>query len=598
MFLTKIRKHMQLIDINKILSNSKNHNIGKYPEYLRTLLVLLLNKLFKIKEINEIIENSNNKSGLDFIEEIFEYLDISYTVSAKDKLKIPSEGKLLIVSNHPLGGVDGLILLKLVSEVRTDVKIIVNNVLMNISNLGDYFIPFDIFSGKAQRCNIERIHQSLNNNEAIIIFPAGEVSRFSVAGIKDGVWRKSVLQIANKFRVPVLPIFVEGRNSLLFYMVSLINKKLSMLLLPRELFNKKNKTFSIKIGHHIPSEAFENRYHKLNSEIKLLKKHVYLVGKGKKGIYEIEKNVIHPLSRKIIKQQLDRSRVLGLTNDRKKIFLVDSITSPDVMKEIARLREITFRKVSEGTGKKMDFDKYDAYYKHIVLWDEAELEIVGSYRIGIGKTIMQTFGVAGFYTSELFNHSKDFNEILSVSAEMGRSFVQSKYWNTSALDYLWQGLGVFLRDNPEIKYLFGGVSLSKNYSDEAKKNIIYFYNRWFGDNSNLSVAKNKYVIPNEDIPYLHRIYSANNYKSELLSLKNLLKHLGFSIPTLYKQYADLCEPDGIKFLDFAIDPEFNNCIDALILVDVNKIKPQKKERYIINPKTMFIKEKDLELAVS
>jgi putative hemolysin len=357
-----------------------------------------------------------------------------------------------------------------------------------------------------------------------------------------------------------------------------------MFLLPREVFNKKNKSFNVSIGHHIPSEAFENRYHKTNVQIKLLKKHVYLIGKGKKGVFEVEKNVIHPVSRKTIKQQLEKNILLGLTSDRKKIFLIDSFSAPDVLKEISRLREITFRKVSEGTGKKMDLDKYDSYYKHIVLWDEDELEIVGSYRIGIGKIIMKTLGVSGFYTSELFVHSSKLQNMLLHSAELGRSFVQSKYWNTSALDYLWQGIGVFLRDNPQIKYLFGGVSLSKNYSEEAKKNIIYFFNKWFGDNTSLSTAKNKFTIPLADVPELKSIYSSNDFKSEMITLKNLLKHLGYSIPTLYKQYAELCEQDGIKFIDFCIDPDFNNCVDSLILVDVSKIKESKKLRYIYNKK--------------
>jgi putative hemolysin len=587
---------MQKIDINKIVKESNSNFFERLPNFIKDLIILLLSKLIRLQEINSIIDKFNDKFGIDFIDELFEHLDISYTVSAKDKLKIPSEGKLLIVSNHPLGGVDGLILLKLISEIRTDIKIIVNNILLNIDNLKEYFIPFDLFSGKTQRTNVEQIYSCLNNNEAIIVFPAGEVSRFYPTGIGDAAWRKSILQIAKKHRVPVLPVFVHARNSLFFYIVSLFNKKLSMFLLPREVFNKKNKSFNVSIGHHIPSEAFENRYHKTNVQIKLLKKHVYLIGKGKKGVFEVEKNVIHPVSRKTIKQQLEKNILLGLTSDRKKIFLIDSFSAPDVLKEISRLREITFRKVSEGTGKKMDLDKYDSYYKHIVLWDEDELEIVGSYRIGIGKIIMKTLGVSGFYTSELFVHSSKLQNMLLHSAELGRSFVQSKYWNTSALDYLWQGIGVFLRDNPQIKYLFGGVSLSKNYSEEAKKNIIYFFNKWFGDNTSLSTAKNKFTIPLADVPELKSIYSSNDFKSEMITLKNLLKHLGYSIPTLYKQYAELCEQDGIKFIDFCIDPDFNNCVDSLILVDVSKIKESKKLRYIYNKKFNLTPSLQLETA--
>ena len=176
--------------------------------------------------------------------------------------------------------------------------------------------------------------------------------------------------------------------------------------------------------------------------------------------------------------------------------------------------------------------------------------------------------------------------MLNQSIELGRSFVQSKYWNTSALDYLWQGLGIFLRDHPEIKFTFGGVSLSKSYSDLAKKHIIYFYKKWFSDKNNLSEAKNKFSIADIDEIEFNKIYNSNEYKTDYFLLKDILKHLGYSIPVLYKQYSELCEPDGIRFIDFCVDPDFNDCVDALILVEVDKIKATKKERYIYKKNTM------------
>ena len=571
---------MKKINLIEIIANQNNTILNKIPMFFKDITIYLLSSVMHLKQINNFIEHQRSKSGIDFIDELLEELDISYSLSAKDKSKIPSEGKLFVVSNHPLGGIDGIILLKLISEVRRDVKIIVNDVLMNIDNLKDHFLPFDLFTDKQQRINIETIYKSLNNNEAVIVFPAGEVSRFSISGIKDSKWKKSIVQLSKKFRAPILPVYINARNSFLFYFVSMLNKKFSIFFLPREIFNKKGRTFKIAIGHHIPSAAFENRYQKTETQIKLLRKHVELIGKGKKGIFENEKNVIHPLPSKLLKQQINKCKVLGLTSDRKKIFLVESYLAPDVLKEIARLREITFRKMSEGTGNKMDLDKYDQYYKHIVLWDEEELEIVGAYRVGIGRIIMSTLGIKGFYTSELFNHSLKFEKIFNQSVELGRSFIQSKYWNTSALDYLWQGLGVFLSDNPEIKYTFGGVSLSKSYSDLAKKHIVYFYRKWFVDLDNLSTAKNRYTISELDEKELLLIYSSNDYRKDLSVLKEILKHLGYSIPVLYKQYSELCEPDGIKFIDFCIDPDFNDCVDALILVEVDKIKAAKKDRYI------------------
>ena len=168
---------MNRIEITSVLVEYNQIIFNKFPSFLKRAIILFLKKLLHIDEINNIIESFKYKSGIDFIDELFELLDISYTVSAKDKLKIPSEGKLLVVSNHPLGGVDGLILLKLISDVRSDVKIVVNDILLNIDNLKNHFLPFNVFSGKTQRENIELIYKSINNNEAIIVFPAGEVSR-------------------------------------------------------------------------------------------------------------------------------------------------------------------------------------------------------------------------------------------------------------------------------------------------------------------------------------------------------------------------------------------------------------------------------------
>lgn len=569
---------MQKIDLEDLFS--KNYpDFSRFPALVRRTLLFFLSRLMHIREINDIIESNSSLMGVDFIEELFEKLDISYTISAKDKLKIPSEGRLLVVSNHPLGGIDGLILIKAISEVRSDVKIIVNDILMHIENLKEYFIPIDVFIGRPQRENIQMVYDSIKRNEAIIIFPAAEVSRLKFFKISDSKWKKSVIQLSGKFKSPILPVFIKANNSILFYLFSIISKRLSLFLLPREVFNKRGKNINLKIGHHIAPDVFQSNFYKKDIQIKLLRKHVDLISKDKTGVFQSQKNVIHPMNKKLLKQQLSRTKFLGFTGDRKKIFLVESYLAPDVLKEIARLREISFRMVSEGTGKKMDKDKYDEYYKHLVLWDEEELEIVGSYRIGIGRTIMATLGVKGFYTSELFSHSHQLQSILAQSAELGRSFIQSKYWNTYALDYLWQGLGVFLKDNPFIKYTFGGVSLSKSYSDEAKKHIIYFYKKWFGDQQNLSSAKNKFIIPNSDLKDLSSVYSSTDYRKDLLCLKNYLKHLGFALPVLYKQYSELCAKDGIKFIDFAIDPDFNNCVDALILLEIDKIKPDKKERY-------------------
>ncbi|MFN3693704.1 MAG: GNAT family N-acyltransferase, partial [Ignavibacterium sp.] len=568
------------INIKEIINSKSPGFLSKYPSFISDLFFSFLNRVLFILRINRFLSEHGDKTGIEFIEELFDHLDISYRVSSKDREKIPSEGKLIVVANHPLGGLDGLILLKMISEVRADVRIIANDVLMNIKNLSEYFLPFDILSSKDLKKNYKLISEALQKDYAIIIFPAGEVARLTINGIKDKKWNRGSVYFADKFQTPVLPIFIKGRNSILFYITSLFSKKLSMFLLPYELFNKRNKTFDIKIGHPISPKALNTKYQKTEFLSKSLKKHLYLISKNKKGIFQTEKNIIHPVSTRQVRRELFANELLGETTDHKKIFLVEYEKGKNVLKEIARLREITFRKVGEGTGGKKDSDKYDKYYKHIVLWDDNNLEIVGSYRFAEGNFVMNNFGADGFYSSSLFKFNNELMPYLFNSIELGRSFIQSKYWNSLALDYLWQGIGKYLSTNKSTRYLFGPVSMSNNYSSEAKNLIIQFYSKWFPHKNNFITPNTPYLLSNESKSLFENLFTSNDYNKELILLKNLLSNLGFSIPTLFKQYADLCIPGGVQFAGFNIDKNFRDCVDAFIIIDLNYLKENKRKRYL------------------
>lgn len=555
----------------------KNNNSSLFKKGL----IRLLERILYIKEINKVVQQNNSVRNFEFIDEVFDHLNFSFSISNKDMKKIPSEGRLIIAANHPIGSLDSLALLKAVSEIRTDVKIIANQILTKFENIKDLLLPYQLDSLKIQRQNILSIQEALQNEMAVIIFPAAEVSRLKLLKVLDSKWHKGAVYFSKKYEAPILPVYINAKNSLLFYTVSALNKKVSTILLAHELFNKKNKTIDIKIGDPIPAKAFTSTYINDQTQIKLLKKHVYSLSKGKGNIFITEKNVIHPIDRKLIKRELSDSQILGRTKDDKKIILTEFENSPNVLKEIARLREITFRKVGEGTGKKRDIDDFDKYYKHLVVWDEEELEIVGSYRIGIGKDIFLSKGTEGFYTSTLFNFSSRFeDEVIKDSIELGRSFVQKKYWNSNALNYLWQGIGAFISNNDWVKHLFGGVSISNNYSESAKNMIVYYFQKWFDDIDDFAESKNKFILSNKTADDLSKIFISDNYKEDYRILKNLLKPTGYTVPVLYKHYSELCNDNGVKFLDFGVDPDFENCVDGLILVDVHKIKDEKRERFI------------------
>ncbi len=569
-----------MIDL-KTLINERYPGFANKPKILQTITLTFLNKVLHIRDVNNFLEMHKDDYGIQFIDELFEQFNFSYRISNKDAKKIPAEERVVIVANHPIGSLDSLALMSAVYNVRQDIKIVANDVLSIISQLDEFMLPFNLESAGVQRQNIQAISYALQNEKAVIMFPAGEVSRLRFYHIVDGKWNKGAVHFAKKFNSPILPVFIQAKNSILFYATSALNKHFSRLLLAHELFNKRNKVINLKIGDPIPAKAFTSNFINPKMQTKLLKKHVYKLARREQGIYSTEKNIIHPVDVKCIFKEIQNAQTLGITKDKKRIILTDNDNSPNVLKEIARLREITFRSVGEGSGKKLDIDKFDKYYKHIVVWDDEQLEIIGSYRIGIGAEILEQFGEKGFYTSTLFKFSQNFTEeYLNKSIELGRSFVQKKFWNSNALNYLWMGIGSFLAKHDNVKYMFGPVSISNSYPEEAKKMLVYFYNKWFGSVNNLVESKNRFKVPEKDLADYQNTFNADEYKKDFLILKKLIRPFGFTVPVLYKHYTELCDNDGVKFLDFGVDTDFENCIDGLIFVEVDKVKPEKQDRYI------------------
>lgn len=567
-----------MIDAERILQEV-------YPDFKlgkdNKLAVKALKKLLHEDDFNDVINKNKHLRGFAFLDKLLNYFNFNYQVGNNSYSNIPSEGRLLIVANHPIGTLDGLALIKLIRSVRPDVRIVANRVLSHMEPLQSIFLPVDVLTdGKSLKDSYKAMLEALENEEAVIIFPAGEVSRITPKGIRDGKWKTGFIKLAKKTQCPILPIHIKAKNSAFFYGMSTIYKPLGTMLLVKEMFNKKNQEIKFKVGAPIPFQAL-SQDEQTNKQIsQRLRKHVLNLGKkGGESLFTTIETVIHPSDAKAVKKALWQSRMLGETRDGKKIFLYAFQDDCPVMQEIARLRELTFRTVEEGTGQALDLDKFDVYYSHIVLWDENALEIVGAYRIGEGPKIMASHGVDGFYTSTLFDLNTEFAALLPNSLELGRSFVQPRYWGQHSLEYLWYGIGAYLREQPDIKYLFGPVSISNAYPQLAKELIIGFYKQQFGSELPQAKAKTPFVISEQCRQFAIQEFS-NDYSTSFKILNSELKKLGVKVPTLYKQYVELCVDKGCHFIDFNIDPDFNNCIDSLIMVEIDKIAPKKRQRYI------------------
>jgi len=550
---------------------------GKSP-LLRKSLKAILRILFHEKQLQRFQASYPHLEGFDFVDQLLEHFDFSYSLRGDERECIPQSGRVVIIANHPIGTLDAAVLVRLVGEIRRDVKAVTNQVLAAIKPLSPLLLPVDNMGGRSSREQLKAVYRHLENEGAVIIFPAGEVSRMSPSGIRDGHWNSGFLRIATATRSPVLPIYIDGRNSMFFYALSFLSRPLSTLWLVREMFKQARRSVRISIGNPIPFDNYQRTHLPLKSRVKLFQRHVYRIGKQKEPVFATHRAIAHPENRQLLRREIHACNLLGETRDNKQIYLFDFNADCSIMREIGRLREISFRAVGEGTGMRRDVDPFDRHCKQLILWDDAELEIVGAYRLR--ETRGQRAENNDTYSGTLFEFQPGMQPILDKGLELGRSFVQPRYWGKRSLDYLWFGIGAFLRNNPDCRYLFGPVSISDTYPAAAKDMLVHFYSTCFGESGDIARARIPYRLDGESQSRMREVFCGDDTRRDYVQLKSSLGHLGCSVPTLLKQYGELCKEGGVRFLDFNIDPDFADCVDGLVVVDLNKLKSSKRNRYI------------------
>ncbi|UGB02915.1 lysophospholipid acyltransferase family protein [Leclercia sp. G3L] len=535
----------------------------------------LLKKLFHEEEFRQFAADHRHLKGLDMVEQVLDHLDILCTLPAHDLEQIPAHGPLIVMANHPTGTLDGLALLYAVSRVRRDVKVVTNRMLTHLEPLSSLFIPVDNMGGRTAKSSFTLMEQHLQNAGVLIFFPAGEVSRPTRTGIRDKKWHPGFIKLAGKFRVPLLPVSIQARNSLLFYASTLLSPNLSMLLLMQQMFRRRHSRLPVKIGQQIGWSHWFSPTLSPREMAERCRQHVLRLGKGLPGVFKTESAIARAEDRATLKRELAQAECLGTTADGKTIYLWQRNGQEDVpiLRELGRLREIAFRAVGEGSGKRRDTDSYDDDYLHLILWDNEDLEIVGAYRF-IPTAMREP---EALYSYSLFHYDDKMQDILEHGIELGRSFIQPRYWGRRGLDYLWSGIGAYLARYPHYRYLFGPVSISGGLPPAARDLLVAFYRLWFPASHPLAASRRPYPA---SLPEVLAQFSGEDYVEDLTRLKSLLGNLGCGIPPLYKQYSELCEPGGVQFIDFGSDPAFNNCVDGLVLVDLCYLKANRYQRYI------------------
>ncbi|GHF97889.1 acyltransferase [Thalassotalea marina] len=548
--------------------------------WLEKPIKAILKSLLHEKKFQAFEEKYPHLTGFDFVEQCLEHLDISYSVRDVERENIPSQGRVVIIANHPIGSIDGLALIKLVSDIRRDVKVVVNSMLMALKPLQPILLPVNNMGGKTPKDNLKAINAHLQHEGAIIVFPAGEVSRLRPVGVRDTKWHSGFLKFAQQTKSPIVPVYIDAKNSATFYGVSMMYKPASTLLLVDEMFKQQQKNLAMRVGRKIPFESYQQAKLDIKTKTKLFKRHLYRLKKNQSDIFETQSAIANREDPKLLKKAIKACEHLGQTQDGKQIYLHRFGEDDPIMREIGVLREEAFRAVGEGSNLRRDIDVYDKHYLHLILWDEEDLEIVGAYRLADTKDVIANKGIKGLYTHTLFALSNEMNPYLEQGLELGRSFVQPKYWGKRSLDYLWYGIGAFISKYPKYRYLFGPVSISNNMPQAAKELMVYFYKLYFGSDQALAPSRSPFTLQQSVVEQLKHQFTGDDYKADFTQLKHLLANMGTTVPTLYKQYSELTEAGGVQFIDFGVDCDFANCVDGLVLLDIEKLKAKKRARYL------------------
>ena len=587
----------KLIDLDSAVAKNFSRSIF-------SLLLPLIEKLFSIDEVNQQYAQYYEKivtckdPRLAF-ERVLDFVKVKYSIDQMDLEKIPSEGPLVVVANHPFGGIEGVILAAILMKIRSDVKVLGNYLLKRVAGIDDSIISVDPFEGsQAATANLKGLKESIRwvkNGGTLLTFPAGEVASFRLRQrrVVDPAWSPHVGGIIRRTGAAALPIYLPGKNSSVFQILGILHPMLRTAMLPRELMNKKGHEIVPLVGNVIPSRRLK-RFDSDEDVVNYLRLSTYFLKNredDRRGFstqtiipgvaHMTKKAVIDPVAVEDLEkdvQRLPADQRLVVSGDLA-VYIAQSSQLPNLINEIGRLREITFRQVDEGTGNAIDLDQFDSYYHHLFLWNHAKRELIGAYRLGLTDEIIERYGPRGLYTNQLFRFKPEFIRYLSTAIELGRSFIRAEYQRKlNSLMLIWKGVGRFLIQHPHYNVLFGPVSISQNYHSVSRNLIVKFLqaNRFDNDLSRFVTPRRPYRASKiEDIDP-QAFQSSLQDIDDISVLISEIEKDGKGIPILLRHYLKL---NG-QLISFNLDTSFSNVVDGLLLVEVPHNDPKLIKRWL------------------
>ena len=578
---------------------AKAIKLEKYG-FIGTFVGWILMKVLKVSTMNKVYDRNKHLSDLEFLNGILDEFEINFEIPEEDLRRLPKDGAYITISNHPLGGIDGILLLKLLIEQRPDYKIIANFLLHRIEPLKPYIMPVNPFEehkdAKSSVSGFMQAMRHMRDGHPLGVFPAGEVSTYKDGKlIVDRPWEEAAMKLIQKAKVPVVPIYFHAKNSKLFYRLSRISDTFRTAKLPSELLTQKNRVIKVRIGKPI-SVAAQAEQESLDDFTEFLRKKTYMLSNPfeKKRLIEKvptsiklpkqPKEIAGPVMKELMEKEVDRLRDEDhrlLTSKNYEVFLAPAPKMRSILREIGRLREITFRDIGEGTNQAIDLDRFDQYYHHLFLWDNKDKALVGAYRMGLGSKIFGTYGIDGFYLQDLFRFEPELYKMMSESIEMGRAFIIKEYQQKPMpLFLLWKGIVHTTLRFPEHKYLIGGVSISNQFSNFSKSLMIEFMKSHYWDPY---VAQ--YIRPKKEFKVklndADKDFIFDASESDLNKFDKLIDEVEpgeLRLPVLIKKYIK----QNAKVVAFNVDPLFNNAVDGLMYIRIadlpeSTVKPVMEE---------------------
>jgi putative hemolysin len=568
---------------------AKAINIDKYG-FLGTFIGWVLMKVTRISSINRFYDTIKHLEGQAYPDAILKHFDIDFQIPEEDFKRLPKDGAFITISNHPLGAIDGIILIKLMMEYRPDFKIMTNFLLQRMEPLVPYIVPVNPFeshkNAKSSLSGFKTALQHLRDGHPLSIFPAGEVSTLKDGKLLvDRPWEEAALKLIKKAEVPVVPIYFHAKNSRLFYRLAKLNDVFRTAKIPSEVFTQKNRPIKVRIGQPIAVKV-QKEQQSLEEYTELLRRKTYMLSNAyeKEGLTErireqiptslklpkAPRKIASAISPELMEEEIIKLRDKGcrlLQSKNYEVFLAVEHDMPNILQEIGRQREVTFRAIGEGTNNSIDLDQFDAYYHHLFLWDEQEKAIVGAYRMGLGAEIFKAYGIDGFYLQDLFRVEPELYAMMSESIEMGRAYIVKEYQQKPMpLFLLWKGIVHTTLRFPEYKYLIGGVSISNQFSNFSKSLMIEFMksNYWDPYVAQYIRPKKEFKVKLKDAD---KEFVFDETQADLNKFDKLIDEVepgSLRLPVLIKKYIK----QNAKVVAFNVDPLFNNSVDGLMYIKI------------------------------